>query len=122
MQKQHIVFAKDASCPKNSLLSKNVEALGKAEIACRLIMIALNGVHSDISGQFHTLVGAAIVANQVAQVQDSVRSVFKVADHRLKSFDIRMDIRKNCYPHYQSFQETFAKRPFLPNPGVRLKF
>jgi hypothetical protein len=104
MQKQHIVFGKDASCPKNSLSSKNVEALGKAQIVRCLIMVALNGVYPDIPGQFHTLVGAGIIPHQVAQVQDSVRSVFKVADHRLKSFDIRMDIRKNSYPHDQSFQ------------------
>jgi len=104
MQKQHIIFGKDASCPKDSLSSKNVEALGKAKVARRLIMVALNGVHPDIPGQFHTFVWAGIIPHQVAQVQNSVRSVFKVADHRLKSFDISMDIRNNSYPHDQSFQ------------------
>jgi hypothetical protein len=104
MQRQHIIFAKDASGPKDSLSSKNVKALGEAQIVRRLIMVALNGLHPDIPGQFHTLVWTGIIPHQVAQVQDSVRSVFKVADHRLKSFNIRMNIRKNSNAHDQSFQ------------------
>jgi hypothetical protein len=52
----------------------------------------LNRAHPDIYGQLHTLVGAGIVAYKITKVKDFVRSVFKVADHRLKSFDVSMDI------------------------------
>jgi hypothetical protein len=55
-------------------------------------MIALNGMHSDISGQFYTFVGIGIITHKIAKIQNSVRSAVKVINHRLKSLDVGVDI------------------------------
>jgi hypothetical protein len=63
-------------------------------------------MHPDVFSQLHALVGAGVVAYEVSQVQDSVRSMLEVADHSLKGLDVGMDIRKNRHPHDHSLQSA----------------
>jgi hypothetical protein len=66
-------------------------------------------MHPDVFSQLHALVGAGVVAYEVSQVQDSVRSMLKVTDHSLKGLDVGMDIRKNRHPHAHSIQSPVIR-------------
>jgi hypothetical protein len=85
-------MGKIISCPKDGISGKDIEILGKGKIACCQIMIAQNRMHSDISGQFDTLIGACIIPNKVPKIQNSVGLVLKIINNCLKSLYICVDI------------------------------
>jgi hypothetical protein len=97
----------------------DVEAAGKFHFANGLVVVALNGTDSHLSGKVHALVGAGVVAHKVTQVQDAVRSVIKVMQHRLEGLNVGMDIRENRYPHNRplnSAGDLLAKYFIWPGP------
>jgi len=59
-------------------------------------------MHPNASDQVNAFIGTGIVAHEVAEIQNSVRLVFKVTEYRLKSLDVGVNIRENRYPHYNS--------------------
>ena len=85
-------MGENLSCPKDGISGKDIEIFGKSKIACGLIMIAKNRMHSNISGQIDTLIGACIIPNNVPKIQNSVDLVLKIINNRLKSVYICVDI------------------------------